>query len=124
MTETEEKAGFPRQFDIWLARVPLTESPSLERHEIRPILIVSNNKANQFSNTLTVVPITTRQKKPLPTHVQLFVPGRRMTKSTALCENLQSLHRRYLINRMGIIEKEAQERLKKALLVQLDIRSV
>lgn len=40
----------------------------------RPVLIVSNDKANQYSPVVTIVPITSKiGKKRLPTHV--FING-------------------------------------------------
>lgn len=38
---------------------------------VRPCVIVSNNKGNKFSPTLIIVPITTKTKKSLPTHLKI-----------------------------------------------------
>ena len=38
---------------------------------VRPVVIVSNNKACEVSPTLIIVPLTSRDKRPLPTHVKL-----------------------------------------------------
>ena len=34
----------------------------------RPVVVVSNDKCNEFSHTITVVPLTSAKKKRLPTH--------------------------------------------------------
>lgn len=38
---------------------------------IRPTVIISNNKACEVSPVLIVVPLTSKKKKPMPTHVEL-----------------------------------------------------
>lgn len=53
----------------------------------RPGIIVSNDAANKFSPNVTVIPLTSRGKKPLPTHVSISC----RTQSTALCESIQTV---------------------------------
>lgn len=54
---------------------------------IRPLLVVSNDIGNMHSKVVIVVPITSRKKKPLPTHVHLGMDK----PSTALCEQIQTV---------------------------------
>ena len=54
----------------------------------RPCVIVSNNSCNEHSPIVTVVPITSKiHRKPIPTHVRLFV----RCPSLALCESITSV---------------------------------
>lgn len=53
----------------------------------RPGIIISNDAANKFSPNVTVIPLTSREKKPLPTHVSISC----RTQSTALCESIQTV---------------------------------
>lgn len=54
-----------------------------EQCGVRPVIVVQNDVGNMFSNTFVVVPLTTRRKPHLPTHVEL---------TGAVCPNLaQSL---------------------------------
>lgn len=55
----------------------------------RPVLIVSNDICNANSPVVTVVPLTTADKKYMPTHVVTYIEG---TKNTILCENLMSVN--------------------------------
>lgn len=55
----------------------------------RPVLIVSNDACNTNSPVVTVVPLTTADKKYMPTHVVTYIEG---TKNTILCENLMSVN--------------------------------
>lgn len=58
----------------------------------RPVVVVSNDQANAHSPNVTVVPLTTKEKKPLPTHAAVMA----RTQSTALCENLQTIFKSQL----------------------------
>ena len=53
----------------------------------RPGIIISNDAANKYSPNVTVIPITSRNKKPLPTHVCISCK----VQSTALCESIQTV---------------------------------
>lgn len=53
----------------------------------RPGIIISNDAANKFSPNVTVIPLTSRNKKPLPTHVCIACKA----QSTALCESIQTV---------------------------------
>lgn len=60
----------------------------------RPCIIISDDSANRNSSHVTVIPITSQEKKPTPTHVaiQCKMP------STALCENIQTVPREKIGN--------------------------
>lgn len=49
---------------------------------VRPVLIIQNDIGNKHSPTVIVVPLTTREKKPLPTHTAIVAK----TQSICLCE--------------------------------------
>lgn len=51
----------------------------------RPVIIVSNDIFNATSGNVTVVPITTKEKKPLQSHVEITV---NQISGTALCEKV------------------------------------
>lgn len=54
----------------------------------RPAIVVSNDKANQYSSVLEMVYLTTRTKNSLPTHVDITSVER---PSIALCEQIHSV---------------------------------
>lgn len=68
------------------------EQVGSEQQGGRPVIVVSNESCNKFSPTVTVVPLTTKDKKPLPTHVELNVEGLPVY-GTILCEQVQSVCR-------------------------------
>ena len=56
--------------ELWLANLPVT--PGHVQHGTRPVVIVSNDVANNFSPIVTAVPLTSNRKAAtLPTHVCL-----------------------------------------------------
>lgn len=40
----------------------------------RPVILVSNSIGNNYAPTITIIPLTTKTKHPLPTHV--FIEGK------------------------------------------------
>ena len=62
-----------RNGDIFMAKLEEDVDGGSIQAGLRPVLIVSNDKANQFSPVITIVPITSKiiGKKKIPTHVLL-----------------------------------------------------
>ena len=85
--------------ELWLANLPVT--PGHVQHGTRPVVIVSNDIANNFSPVLMGAPRrTTRKPATLPTHVCLRGYGLAAT-SIAKCEHIMALDKSCLIRRMG-----------------------
>lgn len=57
-----------KKFDVYY--VELTGKGS-EQTGLRPCVIIQNNIGNSFAPTTIVVPITTKLKKSLPTHLHI-----------------------------------------------------
>lgn len=112
-----------KQFEIWMAEIPEQEKSHVQ-HGRRPVIIVSNDAANKYSPVVTVVPLTSQRNKPhMSTHV--YLNGQGLTcGSVALCENVMSLDKHRLQNRMGIVYKRFDRlALLHALSVQLGMES-
>lgn len=65
-----------------------SEETGSEQHAGRPAIIVSNDKNNEFSETVEVVYLTTQPKNDLPTHVEIRSTTR---ASVALCEQVTTV---------------------------------
>lgn len=106
------------QYDICFAQLPLKEGSHVQGGR-RPVIIVSNNKANKYSPVVTIAPLTSQvRKRFLPTHVTLFAEGL-STVSIALCEQLTTIDKCQLIRRVGNISNPADRAaLNRALAVQ------
>ena len=94
-----------KHFEIWMADLPDRENSSVQ-HGTRPVIIVSNDKANLYSPVVNIIPLTTRHKKPMPTHVTINGHGLKYI-STALCEQVTALDKSNLIRYIGCIEDES-----------------
>lgn len=86
----------------------------------RPCIVVSNETCNKFSPIVTVVPLTTKDKKPLPTHVLLEVEDLPV-HGTILCEQVQSISHLRLSSYVGEVDDRIMRKIEKALAIQLDI---
>ena len=98
----------------------LKEQVGSEQQGGRPVIVVSNETCNKFSPIVTIVPLTTKDKKPLPTHVELNVEGLPVY-GTILCEQVQSVSQYRLSNYVGEVDDLIMRKIEKALCVQLDI---
>ena len=83
----------------------------------RPCVIVSNNTGNHFSNCVEVVWLTTAEKKPLPTHVEV-IAGQ---KATAMCECIETISKDRLTNYMRTCTRTEMDAIDKALKVSLGL---
>jgi mRNA interferase MazF len=97
---------------------------SYKQSGIRPVIVVSNNRANSNSPVVTVIPLTTRvwKKKYLPTHVQ--IPRKINTglnkPSMALAEQVETLDKELLVNKVGeIVDDVVMEQITVALQIQI-----
>lgn len=59
----------------------------------RPWVVVQNDKGNYFSDYTIVVPITSKHKKPLPTHVPLAWGS---INGTVKCETIETVYKHNL----------------------------
>ena len=72
-----------------------------EQRPGRPALVVSNNTGNYHSDIVSIVWLTTAEKKPLPTHCKILS----RTPSTAICEQVITISQ----NRLGEYIRTATE---------------
>ena len=92
-----------------------------EQGGMRPVLIVQNDIGNKHAPTTIIAPITSCfTKKPLPTHLPLSNCG--LAKdSIALCEQLRTIDKRRLREKMGEIGEKEKVALDKAIAISLGL---
>ena len=75
---------------------------------LRPCVVISNNRANKFSPNVIVVPLTSRNKKPLPTHYTMQPTRLNGLKvaSTALAEQIITLSKTMIKKVVGKVDEE------------------
>ena len=78
----------------------------------RPCIVVSNRKNNEYASTLTIIPCTGKVKRvDLPTHVQINpddVYGYLRKKTIALAEQITTIDKRYVGNKIGFIKEDSE----------------
>lgn len=110
-----------RYGDIYMARLDEDVEGSLQSG-MRPVIVVSNNKANEFSPVISIIPMSSKiKKRNLPTHV--FIPNCGLAKpSLVLAEQVTALNQSRLERKIGSIEKtEYESKIKRALAIQLNM---
>lgn len=88
-----------------------------EQGGIRPVLIVQNDVGNKFSPTVIAAAITSQQSKAkLPTHIQLGSQQCGLMKdSVVLLEQIRTLDKKRLKEKMGCLDTGAMNEVNKAI---------
>ncbi len=94
-----------------------------EQGGIRPVLIVQNDIGNRHSPTVIAAAITSRlDKAKLPTHISLDAASCGLTKdSIVLLEQIRTIDKRRLKDRMGAIDHESMNRVDNALSISFGL---
>lgn len=91
-----------------------------EQGGIRPILIVQNDIGNRFSPTVIAAAITSRiDKTKLPTHIPLSSGYGLQKDSVVLLEQLWTLDKQRLRERIGSLPEGVMEEVNNALMISL-----
>lgn len=95
-----------------------------EQDGIRPVVIIQNNLGNKYSPTVIVLPITTKFKSNLPTHIPIKKGKSGLLKdSVILIEQVRTLDKSRLKDKIGILDNKTLEKIKNALKISLSIRA-
>ena len=87
-----------------------------EQGGIRPVLILQNEVGNWFSPTVIVAAMTARGGKAhLPTHVPVGTDSGLRRPSIVLAEQVRTIDKSRLLERVGMLPPEKQEQVDRAL---------
>lgn len=87
-----------------------------EQGGIRPVLILQNEVGNWFSPTVIVAAMTARGGKAhLPTHVPVGTDSGLWRPSLVLAEQVRTIDKSRLLERVGMLPPEKQEQVDRAL---------
>lgn len=94
-----------------------------EQGGIRPVLIVQNDVGNKYSPTVIAAAITSqREKTKLPTHIELAAESSGLQKnSIVLLEQIRTIDKRRLKERMGRLDERSMNRIDSALSVSFGL---
>ena len=95
-----------------------------EQGGVRPVLIVQNDTGNRHSPTVIAAAITSQiNKAKLPTHIELSSGTYGLTRdSVVLLEQIRTLDKRRLRERMGRVDGELMEQIDGAIAVSFGLQ--
>jgi mRNA interferase MazF len=94
-----------------------------EQGGVRPVLIIQNDVGNKYSPTVIAAAITSRQDKAkLPTHIELNASQYGLAKdSVVLLEQVRTLDKQRLKERMGSLDNTSMNRVNDALSISFGL---
>ncbi|HOM98050.1 MAG TPA: type II toxin-antitoxin system PemK/MazF family toxin [Acetomicrobium sp.] len=109
-----------RRGDIFYA--DLSPVVGSEQGGVRPVLILQNNVGNRHSPTVIVCAITGRtEKSNIPTHVRIGTACGCSKESFALLEQIRTIDRIRLREKVGNLSGHEMERINQALSISVGL---
>lgn len=96
-----------------------------EQGGVRPVLIVQNDVGNKYSPTVIAAAITSQTAKTrLPTHINIHADKCGLAKdSVVLLEQIRTLDKRRLKERMGALDDNSMQKVDAALSISFGLGS-
>lgn len=119
MEETKIERG-----DIFYADLGDNKISDSEQTGVRPTVVISNNKCNEFSPTVIIACLTSKQKRTdLPVHIPITKDKQNglPMDSIVLLEQIKTIDRNKLYNKIGAICDEEMMKINKALCISLGL---
>ena len=111
-----------RRGDIYYA--DLSPVVGSEQGGMRPVLIIQNDIGNRYSPTVIAAAITSRtDKTKLPTHIEVGLDSGLAKSSVILCEQIRTLDKKRLKDRMGHLDEETMTLVNEAISVSFGLTS-
>ena len=112
--------SFPTRGQIWF--VALDPIVGSEIGKIRPALVISNDRNNEFSNTITILPITSKMNEVYPFEVLLLKNESHLPNDSKIkCNQIRTLDKSRLIKLLSNVTAEKLKEIERALLIHLGI---
>lgn len=94
-----------------------------EQGGVRPVLIVQNDVGNKYSPTTIIAAITSKEKNPIPTHVNIHKSKENGLKvdSTITLEQFRTIDKSRIKERIGQLNPSDLEKVMNALKISLAI---
>lgn len=117
----EQTTAIVKRGEIYYA--DLSPVVGSEQGGMRPVLIVQNNVGNRYSPTVIAAAITSQQNKAkLPTHIEIAARTYGLAKdSVVLLEQIRTLDKRRLRERMGCLDEDAMKKVDGAIEVSFGL---
>ena len=110
-----------RRGDIYYA--DLSPVVGSEQGGLRPVLIIQNDVGNRYSPTVIAAAITSKMSKTkLPTHIDVYADRVGLQKdSVILLEQIRTIDKRRLKEKMGHLEEDVMERVNTAIVISFGL---
>ena len=94
-----------------------------EQGGLRPVLIIQNDIGNRYSPTVIAAAITSRmEKNKLPTHIEVYAARVGLPRdSVILLEQIRTLDKRRLRERIGHLSEDEMQRVNTAISVSFGL---
>lgn len=114
-------SGGIKRGDIFYA--DLSPVVGSEQGGLRPVLIIQNDVGNRYSPTVIAAAITSRMGKTrLPTHIDIYAERAGLARdSVILLEQIRTLDKRRLKERMGHLDETVMNRVNAAIAVSFGL---
>lgn len=107
------------QFDIWLA--DLNPSRGTEPGKTRPVVVIQTDLLNDMHLSTIVCPITTNVQRDIEI-LRVHLKKNQLDKlSDILVDQIRAIDNKRLINKLGELTKDQQNKLKENIRIVLDI---
>ena len=119
---TEEKIKIEMKIEVTRGDVVWVNFPQGNgsvQSGVRPAIVVSNDKNNRYSPNVTVVPITSKSKKYIPTHVFIGTQGGLSKASTVLCEEVMPVDKKRITGYIGHLFGNSMCQIETAIKIQM-----
>ncbi|MGR3179147.1 MAG: type II toxin-antitoxin system PemK/MazF family toxin [Candidatus Anammoxibacter sp.] len=111
---------FPTRGEIWL--VSLEPVIGSETGKTQPALIISNNRNNEFANTITVIPITSKTDKIYPFEVFVSKEYHKLQKDSKIKTNqIRTVDKKRLVKYLSALPRDKLKEVEQAVLIHLCI---
>lgn len=111
---------FPRRGEVWL--VSLEPTLGSEIGKTRPAVVISNDRNNQLSDTVTVIPVTSKTEKIYPFEVLLDSQETHLAyDSKAKTNQIRTVDKKRLIRLLTQLSEEKMTQIEQALLIHVGI---
>ena len=106
---------YPKRGEVYEADLGLGDGS--EQAGIRPVLIIQNNIGNHYSPTVICVPLTSKNKKDMPTHYTVKKEDYYFLTydSIVLCEQIKTISKKRLSHKIGMLSKDDMGKIDRKL---------
>ena len=104
--------------EIWYADLP--DLGDSIQYGLRPVLIVSNDKCNKHSSVITVIPLTSvNKKRKQPTHI--YIEHIELKGSVVICEQIITISKKRITRKLCKLNKEDMLRIEDGIKIQIGL---